>query len=50
MYANLVAALKEHMCPKPLVMVECFHFHKKEQVVGVYTRLHRQTSQISGTL
>ena len=30
-YGDLVAALRKHLCPKPLVIVERFRFHKREQ-------------------
>ena len=31
-FEQLVAALKEHFEPKPLVIMERFHFHRQEQV------------------
>jgi hypothetical protein len=33
-YAQLVAALKEHLSPKPLVIAERFRFHKRDQHAG----------------
>ena len=33
-YADLVAALKQHYEPKPLVIAERFHFHRRSQAVG----------------
>ena len=34
LYADLVAALKKHYEPTPLVIAECFHFHRCSQAVG----------------
>ena len=33
-YADLVAALKKHYEPTPLVIAERFHFHRRSQAVG----------------
>ena len=33
-YSDLVAALKKHYEPKPLIIVERFHFHRRSQAVG----------------
>ena len=33
-YAELAAALKKHYEPKPLIIAERFHFHRRSQAVG----------------
>ena len=33
-YGDLVATLRKHLCPKPLVIAERFRFHKREQEDG----------------
>ncbi|XP_062620772.1 uncharacterized protein K02A2.6-like [Saccostrea cucullata] len=33
-YGDLVATLRKHLCPKPLVIAERFRFHKREQAEG----------------
>lgn len=34
-YEDLVATLRKHLCPKPLVIAERFLFHKREQAEDV---------------
>ena len=38
MYEELVEMLSKHLAPKPLVIVERYHFHKRDQKVGEMVR------------
>lgn len=37
-FANLVKVLKDHLCPKPLLIAERFRFHKRDQKEGESVR------------